>query len=134
MKSGRGASPELLRDEQAVAWQQHLHEGPPTHWIRALVGTAGLAEMDHEVLWAVASRLRAERSDLDAVRDLIPDPDAWINLEIDLRARSPNTTGPCRDACRDVYPRGGWDLPRPATAARPPLPPSSPKMFWKGTW
>jgi hypothetical protein len=50
----------------------------PTRWVRALVGSAACTEADYEVHSAVASWLRDKRSDIDGIRDLIPDPEGLI--------------------------------------------------------
>jgi hypothetical protein len=48
-------------------------------WIRALVGTASPDDVSGEVLSAVGPWLRDKHGDVESVRDMLGDPDAWIN-------------------------------------------------------
>jgi hypothetical protein len=50
----------------------------PARWIRALVGTALPDDVSGEVLSAVGPWLRDKHGDVESVRDMLGDPEAWI--------------------------------------------------------
>jgi hypothetical protein len=75
----------LARITHAVSFGDEADPGAPhvpSHWIRRLVGTATPEEVRPGVLSAVSAWLSDGRSDVETVRDMIADPQAWIDLAI----------------------------------------------------
>jgi hypothetical protein len=63
------------------AGESPSHLRAPARWIRALVRSAEPDQLDSTVRDAVRWWLDDEGNDLDALRDLIPDPSTWGNVK-----------------------------------------------------
>ena len=75
----------LARVTSSVRLRSGAYPGAPTapaHWVRRLVGTSTPEDARPEVLSAVDAWLTDERTDVEEVSDVIPNPQAWIDLAL----------------------------------------------------